>query len=325
MIILAIVAALCTSPAPADGDRPAVVVAVGAPGVPEYGPAFLESAALWRAAALKGSADFVAVGTDEEWGDGADDRGRLREAIAGRSGPSAEPLWVVLIGHGTFDGREAKFNLRGPDLTDADLAGWLDGVKRPVVVLNCASSSAPFLTRLSGPDRVVVSATRTGDEQNYARFGQYLAGAVADPSADLDKDGQTSLLEAFLTAGSRVAEFYSSRSRLATEHPLLDDNGDKLGTPPDFFQGVRAVKRPREDAALDGVRAHQIHLVPSDRERLIPAETRQRRDALEREIAALRDRKESTPEAEYYERLEALMLDLARLYRGLNDLKAPQP
>jgi hypothetical protein len=162
-----------------------------------------------------------------------------------------------------------------------------------------------------------VTATRSGDEQNSARFGQYLAEAVADPSADLDKDGQTSLLEAYLTAGARVAEFYKSKSRLATEHPLLDDNGDKLGTPPDFFRGVRATKRPRDGAALDGVRARQIHLIPSDRERQIPAEARRKRDALEQAVALLRAQKETLPEEEYDQRLEALMLDLARLYQSL--------
>src|SRR5262249_53253088 len=156
------------------------------------------------------------------------------------------PLWIVLIGHGTFDGREAKFNLRGPDLTEVELAEWLAPLKRPAAVINCASASGPFLNRLSGPNRVVVTATRSGHEQNLARFGQSLAESIADPRADLDKDGQISLLEAYLTASSRVAEYYKTHAQLATEHPLLDDNGDKLGTPPDWFHGIRATKRAKD-------------------------------------------------------------------------------
>jgi len=35
-------------------------------------------------------------------------------------------LAVVLIGHGTFDGVEYKFNVPGPDLTAAELAALLD-------------------------------------------------------------------------------------------------------------------------------------------------------------------------------------------------------
>ncbi|MGE3820385.1 MAG: hypothetical protein AB7I30_13305 [Isosphaeraceae bacterium] len=317
MILCAIVSCFAL----AEGPRPAVVVVVGAPGQPDYASAFRDWADRWETAARRASADFLRIGMDGD-GDGdanANDRERLRDALASRSTASADPLWLVLIGHGTFDGREAKFNLRGPDVTDSDLEGWLATVKRPIVLLNCSSSSGPFLNKLSGPDRVIVTATRSGDEQNFARCGQYLAEAIADPSADLDKDGQTSLLEAYLTAVSRVEEFYKTRARLATEHALLDDNGDKLGTPADFFRGVRAVKRPRDGAALDGVRAHQIHLIPSDRERRIPTEIRQKRDAIERAVATLREQKATLAEDEYYERLDALMLDLARLYRDLGE------
>ena len=137
----------------------------------------------------------------------------------------------MVIGHGTFDGKEAKFNLRGPDLSAADLAEWLKPFRRPVAVINCASASSPFINKLSATNRVIIAATRSGYEQNYARFGEYISSAVADPQADLDKDGQTSLLEAFLMASRRVAEFYNTEGRLATEHALLDDNGDGLGTP----------------------------------------------------------------------------------------------
>jgi len=303
-------------------DRPAVVVAVGASGAPEYGAEFRRWAGLWKAAAAKAGAEFLAVGLDEPAkgaGVGGDDREKLRAALAGLSGLGrVGPVWLVLIGHGTVDGGTAKFNLRGPDLTDADLAGWLGAVDRPLAVVLCASAASPFLTRLSGPNRVVVAATRSGDELNYARFGGPLAEALADPAADRDRDGQVSLLEAFLAASARTEEFYRSRSRLATEHALVDDNGDKLGTPADFFQGVRATRKAKNGAAADGLRAHQLHLIPSDRERRMPAEARRRRDALERELDALRGQKSALPEDEYYARLEPLMVELARLYRSAN-------
>jgi hypothetical protein len=137
---------------------------------------------------------------------------------------------------------------------------------------------------------------------------------IADPSADLDKDGQTSLLEAFLSASRQTAEFYSSASRLATEHALLDDNGDGLGTPADFFSGVRAVRSAKEGAALDGMRAHQVHLTPSIQERELSDEQRARRDELERQIEALRAAKSQLTEDEYYRRLEVLLVELARIY-----------
>src|SRR5687768_17002490 len=108
-----------------------------------------------------------------------------------------------------------------------------------MVIVNCASGSGPFMNALSAPQRVVITATKSGQEQNFARFGDYFSSSISAPEADLDKDGQTSVLEVFLSAGHRVTEFYEQESRLATEHSLLDDTGDALGTPADWFQGVR--------------------------------------------------------------------------------------
>jgi hypothetical protein len=294
-------------------DRPCVVIVIGAPGAADYKGQFERWAGLWQAAAAKGGAQSILIGAGEPVG--APDRERLHSVLAEQSKTSRQSLWIVLIGHGTYDGREAKFNMRGADVTDTLLANWLLPVKRQVVVINCSSSSGPFINRLSGPNRVVATATKSGFEMSFTRFGQYLAEAIADARADLDKDGQVSLLEAYLTAGSRVEEYYRAHSQLASEHALLDDNGDKLGTPASWFKGVRATQRAKDGAALDGIRAHQLHLIPSDRERGMPAEMRQRRDELESSIAALRDQKEKLKDEEYYARLERLMVELARLYR----------
>jgi hypothetical protein len=308
-LILAL-ATIATDPA----DRPCVLVVVGTPGTPEYETQFRRWADQWRTAAEKAKAELIRIGLDES--PGTPDRDRLKAALAEKAS-GTEPLWIVLIGHGSFDGKEAKFNLRGPDVSDAEFSSWLAPIKRPVAVLDCASASAPFLNRLSAENRVIVTATKSGSEQNFARFGQYLAEAIADPLADLDKDGQVSLLEAFLVACSRTAEFYKTRARLATEHALLDDNGDRLGTPADWFKGVRATRRAKDGATPDGLRAHQLPLIPSDRERAIPPDVRQKRNQLELALAALRDRKAKLAEDDYYAQLEPLMLELARLYRDL--------
>ncbi|QEL19651.1 hypothetical protein [Limnoglobus roseus] len=292
--------------------RPSVVVVIGAAGATEFEATFQKCADQWQAAADKGKNVVTVIGRDKPGAEG--DRDQLRKVLAREAEVANAPLWVVLIGHGTDDGREARFNLRGPDVTARELAEWLAPVKRPVAVVNCASASGSFVNLLSGANRVVVTATRSGSEANYARFGQYLAAAFDDPTADVDRDGQVSLLEAFLTASHRVAEFYRGEGRLATEHALLDDNGDKLGSSADWFQGVRAVKRAKDRAAADGVRAHQWHLVPSDREKAVPAAVRQRRDELEQSLAALREQKEKLAEDEYYARLEKVLVDLARLY-----------
>ncbi len=180
----------------------------------------------------------------------------------------------------------------------------------------CAfSASGAWLKPLAGPDRIVITATKNGAENNYARFGGHLAQAIADPAADMDKDGETSLLEAWLVAARKTADFYKDEGRIATEHSLLDDNGDGLGTPPDWFSGVRAVKKARDGSAPDGLRAAQIHLVHSAAERALTAAQRAERDTLERELAALRERKPAMKEDDYFRELEALMLRIARIYR----------
>jgi hypothetical protein len=296
-------------------DRPCLLIVVGAEGAAEYKAQFERWAELWQAAALKAGALSIRIGVTDQVG--VTDHDRLHSMLVEQTKSIRQPLWIVLIGHGTYDGREAKFNLRGPDVTDAELADWLKPVNRQVVLINCASASGPFINRLSGPNRIVIAATKSGFEMSFTRFGQYLAETIADPRADLDKDGQVSLLEAYLTAGGHVEEYYRAHSQLASEHALLDDNGDKLGTPASWFKGVRATRRAKAGAALDGIRAHQLHFIPSDRERGMPEQMRQRRDQLESSIAALRDQKEKLKDDEYYARLEKLMVELARLYKAL--------
>ena len=312
LILLAALRGAIVAPAAEPVERPTVLLVVGASGEIEYGTNFAQWAARWEKASRDGGAKFVSIGLGET--NALSDLARLKEALSDETRESAAELWLVLIGHGTFDGKEAKFNLRGPDLSATDLAEWLKLFHRPLAVINCASSSGPFIGKLSATNRVVIAATRSGYEQNYARFGEYIAGAVADPQADLDKDGQTSLLEAFLMASRQVAEFYETAGRLATEHALLDDNGDGLGTPADWFRGIRAVKKAKEGALADGLRAHQFHMVRSEQERRLSLEMRAKRDDLELGIARLREAKSRLKEDDYYQRLEQMLTGLAKLY-----------
>ena len=317
---LALALTLASPLAGAAEDRPTVLVVAGTAGTPDYGVAFQSWTDGWRDAARRAGADFVAIGEGPPATPGSkpdaspSDRDRLRDLLSDRA--KANPggtLWLVLIGHGSFDGREAKFNLRGPDCTAAELAAWLKPLAGPVAVLDCTSSSGPFLNKLSGGNRVVVTATKSGQEQNYARLGQFLAAAWADPHADLDKDGQTSLLEAFLLASKQTGDFYKSQARLSSEHALIDDNADGKGTPADWFEGTRLARKPK-DGVADGRRASQLHLIRNERDRQVPPEVLRRRDELETRVAALRDRKPALEESDYYRELEGLLVQLAQTY-----------
>jgi hypothetical protein len=313
MFVRSVLAVLIVSLAGSAGlhASQSVLTVVGAGGEEEFRKQFEQWASHWENAAKAGEAELLSIGTEPE---GTNDISQLQEALTKLS-KDGEPLWLVLLGHGTFDGKEAKFNLRGPDVSATELAKWLQPFTRPLVIINAASSSAPFLNALSRSNRVIITATRSGHEQNFARLGKYLSGSIGGAEADLDKDGQTSLLEAFVSAARQTAEFYKSEGRLSTEHPLLDDNGDALGTQADWFRGVRAVKKP-EKGGIDGLRAHQLHLVRNDQEKSLSEETRRRRDDLELAISKLRESKATLKEDAYYQQLEPLLLEMARVYES---------
>jgi hypothetical protein len=224
-------------------------------------------------------------------------------------------LWLVFVGHGSFDGRTARMNLPGPDLSAPALREILEPWTAPLVFVHGGSASAPFLSALSGENRIVVTATESGSEVNYARFGLRFAEAVGNPEADIDQDGITSVLEAFVTASLRTQQFYEEAGRLATEHAMIDDNGDARGTPYDFFNGTRLVRRSTEERiSPDGGRARVVSLLPDPYAANWTAAQLEERDRLETELEAVRLRKEELDTDAYYRELEQVLRQLGELY-----------
>lgn len=288
-----------------------LLIVVGPPGEKEYSRVFQEEVEDWVSACRAGQKSFRVL-------DAANGKtNQLEEfaAVVTNQPASDQEFWIVLIGHGTFDGIDAKFNMAGPDLASKACAELFKSVQRPIILINCSSASAPFINQVSGSNRVVITATRSGFEENYTYFGQFFAKAIADRSADLDKDGQVSLLEAFLATTRRVEDFYKNEKRLATEHALLDDNGDGKGTPASFYRGVRPAKKPDEAANVDGFRAHQIHFLPNESEARLSPALRKRRNDLELELERIRPRKLELSEEAYLQQIEPLLVELAKLYR----------
>jgi hypothetical protein len=306
---------LTASPLIAETDLKILVV-VGSGGTGEYEKTFQETAALWIASAKKGGAEIQVIGLPAAEGapavEAADTATRIRDAIAAETAPE---LWVVLIGHGTFDGRTAKFNVAGPDFTDTELAEWLAAYKGDLTLINTASASGSAIREVSKPGRIVITATKNEGEIFFTRFGKFFAEAVGgSPEADLDNDEQVSLLESFLFASKQVAQFYKADERLATEHALLDDNGDAMGSRAEWFEGTTPTRTPSDTAKPDGDLANQKVLVKNAFERLLTPEQRTRRNDLERQVVELRRSKDTLEEEEYYGELETVLLELARLY-----------
>jgi len=314
--ILFLVLLLCRSlhASGTNSSRVDVLVVVGAPGEKDFEPIFAETAANWSAACQKVGKKMVLLDSST----GTNQLAEMTRILSSQAAADDE-LWIVLVGHGTFDGKEAKFNLAGPDISAVQAGKLIGPIPRPVVFINTSSSSAPFLNEISGTNRIVITATRSGWEENYARFGKFLSKSIADPEADIDKDGQVSALEAFLTAARQVEEFYAGEKRLATEHALIDDNGDKKGTGSNFFRGVRATKKAEDNSELDGFRAHQIYFLPNAEEAKLSAPMRKRRNELELSLENLRGKKKDLPEEEYLRKIEPILLELSRLYKEADE------
>lgn len=286
-----------------------MLLVVGASGTPEYGKHFEKQVGLWKEACSKGSVPLTIIGQGESEKDLENLEKSLKAAVAKKTGQ----FWLVLIGHGTFDGRETKFNLRGPDISSEKLGEWLKPIKREFIFIQNGSASAGFIQPLKGENRILVTATKSADEIFYTRFGEYFAPAIGGlTEADLDQDKQVSILEAFLYAGKKTAEFYEKEERLATEHALIDDNGDGVGTRYEVFEGIQATV----DKA-DGVRAAQVALVLSDEDQQLSDAQRKTRDTLETEIKTLTQKRKELGDDAYYTQLETLLRHLSEVYREI--------
>ena len=301
--------------------RQELIVVIGAPGTDEYRATFKSWAARWKVAAERAATDCTVIGAGDH---SAADLEELNAKLAASiTVETTEPLWIVFIGHGTFDGRTASLNLNGPDISSQHMAETLRPAKRPIAFIACASCSSPFINALSAPDRIVISATKDGNQIQYSRFGDAMSRAIGGLDADINRDGQTSLLEAWLFASRRTAEFYTTEGRLATEHALLDDNGDSKGTRAEVYEADRLRMNIENADQLDGTQASRWHLVRSDEERRLTPEQRRTRDDLEQRLEELRRRRDELSEAEYLLQLEAFLVPLARLYESINSPDVP--
>src|SRR5215212_10994937 len=237
----------------------------------------------------------------------AEDVRRAFQTLRASAGPEST-VFVFLIGHGTFDGRQAKFSLVGPDLAANEYAELVGGLpSRRVVVFNMASASGEFIKPLSARGRVVVTATRSGQEQNATRFPEHFIAALASRDADADQNGRVSVLEAFAFASRLTAEQYKRAGRLATEHALLDDSGDGVGHA-GAEGGDGALAR---NVYLDSLSAEQA-AASAETGRLL-----RERERLEVEVEQLKARKSLLAEAEYEAELERVFVSLAKVNRNI--------
>lgn len=310
--------------APAAAENVHLTVIVGLAGEPEHGELFRK----WAGTLVETAGRFgiakdrvIYLGEQTEGDPQVAARSTKQEIdkafakIAAQATPD-DIVVIVLIGHGSFDGKVAKFNLPGPDMTPADFAPLLKRLRaKQVVFVNTASASGPFVADLAGPGRTIVTATRTGAEQYSTLFGGFFVDALANEAADTDKNKRVSILEAFNAARREVATAYKREGIMLTEHALLDDDGDGKGaleptadTPDGRIASILAL-----GAAADGAP------LPAD-PKLRQLYT-ERRD-LEKRVESLRLLKSGMEPARYAADLEKLLTELALKSQEIRALEA---
>ena len=241
-------------------------------------------------------------------------KARLTETLGtvAREAKPDDSFVLVLIGHGSFDGMEYKFNLPGPDISGAELAKLCDRVpaKRQLII-NTTSSSGGSVAALEKAGRALILATKTGTEKNAPIFARYLAEALEDPSTDTNKDEAISALEAFQYAANKTAAFYESQKRLATEHAQFEDVGKG-----------EAVREPATDSG-EGLLLGSFTLVrigaaqkaaadPAKRELIA------RKEKIEQTIDTLKYQKAAMDDTDYKRQLSAALVELAQVQEALD-------
>jgi len=216
-----------------------------------------------------------------------------------------DQLLVFLVGHGTAEGGdEAKFNLVGPDLSATEWSDLLKPLPGRLVFVDTTGGSFPFLKKLAGRNRVVLTATDSAMQQFETVFPEYFVKAFDEDAADADKNGRVSIWEAFQYASAEVRKWFEEKGQLATERPLLDDTGAGIG---------REALAPGADGAL----ARTTYLEPEPALEL-PSDAAlallvRRRAAIERGLEELKARKEAMPPDQYEAELERILIELARI------------
>lgn len=281
------------------------VVVEGLGGEPQYAAQFHEQVEV-----IRNASEPLAAGGEVKVFRG---KGATREAVQAHLRSLAsrvkrdDRVALYLIGHGSFDGTDFKFNMPGPDLTGPDLRRLLDALPTEnQLVVSTGSASGSLVDVLKKESRVLITATRSGTERNATRFGGDFAAAFREPTADTDRSGSVNAQEAFEFAARRIEDFFKRETRIASEHPRIEGTRAARFT---VAQLQSATPAPQSDSP--------------ERQRLVAE-----RDAINGRIEELRLRKEQTEEAAYLADLEKLLLDLAAAeekIEALDGAAAPRP
>ena len=262
------------------------------------------------------AADHVVVLSESGAGAALSNRENVTKTLAALKPKltADDSLLIVLLGHGTYDGTAAKFNLVGPDMDSREWKASLEGIAARLVFVNTTSASFEFVQALSGKNRIVIAATDSSAQKYATVFPQYfIEGLEETAKADIDKNGRLSVWEAFAYANQAVKQSFEQKGTLVTERSILDDNGDGAGKDP-----------AAATAGGDGVLARTTFLdalpAASSANPAVAALDK-RRIQIEVEIEQLKAKKGDMPAGQYEEEFERLAIELAKISAQIRSSK----
>ena len=274
------------------------VIVSGLGGEPEYEQRFREQNATLADSAQKLSGDRAKT---IALSGAAADRESVRKELRGLAGrlTSDDEVIVTLIGHGSFDGEEYRFNLPGADITATELGALFDQLRAgKQLIVNATSASGAVADKWKRDNRIVITATKSGGERSATRFSEHWVKALSSADADVNKDDIVTAAEAFDFASRKVADSFKANVSLATEHARLE------GQNPSRFQVARfgTAARVTTDAQLNELFAQRVRI--------------------ERDLDEVKERKSSLAADAYYDELEAVLVRLAQLQRQIDGKQA---
>jgi hypothetical protein len=283
--------------APAAHAALRVLIVSGLGGEPEYEKRFEQQAdAIAKAAARSGAAkeNVVVLSGERARRDGIE---RELKSLINRSAKE-DQVAVVLLGHGSYDGEDYRFNIPGPDITGGEILALLNRIPATQqLVVNASSSSGSVIDSWKRANRIVITATKSGNERNATRFAQYWIEALSSADADRDKNETVTAAEAYDYAMRRVADAFKADAALATEHSRIEGNANNFIV---ARLGNSAVLP--DDAALNAMLTEQA--------------------GIEQQVEAVKARKASLDSKQYYDELEKVLITLAQLDRRIEERKA---
>lgn len=241
-------------------------------------------------------------------------REKIQDTLAtiAREAKPADDFVLTLIGHGSFDGVEYKFNIPGPDVSGAELASWCARIpaKRQLIV-NTTSASGGSVAALARPGRGVIAATKSGTEKNATVFARYWVEALRDPTSDVNKNESISAIEAFNYAAAKTATFYDSQKRLATEHAVFEDTGKS-----------EAVRTASTETG-EGLFLSNFTLIRLGSEQKAFADPAKRellakKEELEQKIDMLKYQKAAMASDDYQQQLTEALVELAKVQEAID-------